>query len=297
MALPCVSKFQYQTHILKKMKSIISIFAVIGCFCITSCEKVHYYPDKEYKEVETLILAHHGGGTCPFQDNSIEAAIYGLTYLDGIEVDVQLSKDRTVWLSHAADLADCGGVEYDCFPVTYDKDIVKLDSCNGNTLNFTRLETVFAYMAANYPDKYISIDVKAWSPCKITSLDITGLMNVIAEEVIKLTDKYKLHDHVMIESETATILNFVQKHSDGIGTYLTAFGDFERGMLITLESGYNGISFKYKFDEEISIKEIQLIRKKGLKIQLWTVNSEEDIKEALSINPDFIQTDNVDYFK
>jgi glycerophosphoryl diester phosphodiesterase len=278
-------------------KTITVFIGILGCLVVTSCEKINYYPDKDYKEVETLVLAHHGGGTCPFQDNSIEAAIYGLTYMDGIEVDVQLSKDRTVWLSHDADLPDCGGVIYDCFPVTHDYEIVALDSCNGNSLNYTRLEDVFAYMAKHYPDKYISIDVKAWSPCKITSLDITGLMNVIAEEVIKLTDKYKLQDHVMIESETATVLNFVQKHSDGIGTYLTAFGDFERGMLLTLESGYNGISFKYKFDEAIGIKEIQLIRKKGLKIQLWTVDSEEDIKEALSINPDFIQTDNVDYFK
>ena len=49
--------------------------------------------------------------------------------------------------------------------------------------------------------------------------------------------------------------------------------------------------------EEIGINEIQLIRRKGLKIQLWTVNSEEYLNEALSINPDFIQTDNIAFFE
>jgi glycerophosphoryl diester phosphodiesterase len=279
------------------VKQIEIFFVLIGCFCLTSCKKINYYPDKEYKEVETMVLAHHGGGICPFQDNSIEAAIYGLTYMDGIEVDVQISKDRTLWLSHNADLPDCGGVLYDCFPETYDHEIVELDSCNGNTLNYTRLEDVFAYMSKYYPDKYISLDVKAWSPCKITSLDITGVMNVIAQEIIKLTNKYNLQNRVMVESETATLLNYIQSHSVSIEMYLTAFGDFERGMQLSLEKGYSGISFKYKSGEEVGIPEIQLIRKKGLKIQLWTVDSEENIKEALSINPDFIQTDNIDYFK
>ncbi len=56
------------------------------------------------------------------------------------------------------------------------------------------------------------------------------------------------------------------------------------------------IAFKYKFDEEITADHIYLIRKKGLKIQLWVVNEDDIIEEALSINPDFIQSDNIDFF-
>jgi glycerophosphoryl diester phosphodiesterase len=39
-----------------------------------------------------------------------------------------------------------------------------------------------------------------------------------------------------------------------------------------------------------------MIRRKGLKVQLWTVNSDEDIQEAFSINPDYIQTDKLFYY-
>jgi glycerophosphoryl diester phosphodiesterase len=280
---------------MKKEAIIINFILIL--VVITSCDKIKYYPDKEYKEVTTQILAHHAGGDCPFQDNSLEAAKYGLQYLDGIEVDIQISKDKTLWLSHTADLPDCGGVVYDCFPETHDNEIIALDSCNGNSLNFTRLEDVFAYMSDNYPTKYISLDVKAWNTCNETSLDVLIAMNVIADEIIRLTNKYKLQNRVMVESETATFLSYVQTHTDAIEMYLTTFGDFERGMGITLENGYSGLSFKYKFGDEIGIPEIQLIRRKGLKIQLWTVDSVADIKEALSINPDFIQTDNIKYFQ
>ena len=131
----------------------------------------------------------------------------------------------------------------------------------------------------------------------MTSSDVLGVMNVIGDEIIRLTKKYNLQNHVMVESETGSFLNYVKRNSTGIEYYLTSFGDFERAMQLTLEAGLTGISFHYKWIEEITAEHIQLIRKKGLKIQLWTVNSEADIDEALSINPDFIQTDNLKYFQ
>jgi len=120
-------------------------------------------------------------------------------------------------------------------------------------------------------------------------------MNVIGEEIIALTNKYDLGGRIMIESETASFLNFVKNQSSGIETYLCTWGDFERGMLICLENGFSGISFYYKYKEAITKDHIYMIRKKGLKIQLWTVNDTNDIKEAFSLNPDFIQTDEIEF--
>ena len=278
---------------------ILSLIIIPVLYFINSCDKIKYYPDKDFIEVKTLILAHKAGGgdDSPYQENSLEAAANSFSIVDGIEIDIQISKDRTIWLSHNADLQDCGGIMYDCFPEEYDSQIRELDSCNGDTYNYTILEDVFLLMSTSYPNKNISLDVKAWSPCAVTSGDVLGVMNVIADEIIRLTGKYNLQNQVMVESETATFLNYMKRNSSDIECYLTAFGDFERAMQLTLESGYSGISFKYKYKEEIGIEHIELIRNKGLKIQLWTVNSEEDINEALSINPDYIQTDNLKYFE
>ena len=122
-------------------------------------------------------------------------------------------------------------------------------------------------------------------------------MNEIGDEIIRLTKKYEMQNQVMVESETATFLTYIKNNSSGIDYYLTAFGDFERGMRIALEKGYTGIAFKYNFDEDITSEHIQLLRKKGLKIQLWTLVSDEELSEAIKINPDFIQTENLEYFQ
>jgi glycerophosphoryl diester phosphodiesterase len=286
---------------MKMSSGFHSILVILFICFLYSCNKIHYYPDKEYSEVNTLILAHRagGGGTSNLQENSLEAAKYGLSILDGIEVDIQLSKSRTLWLYHGAELPVCGGITYECFPEIFDNQIIELDSCNGDEYNFTKLEEIFAFMSLNYPDKHISLDVQPWYPCAFTSINIVGEMNVIADEVIRLTEKYNLQNCVMVESQTATFLDNIKKNSTGIESYLTSWGGPERAMLLALSAGYTGISVKFKpeYEREVTAEDIYLMRKKGLKIQLWTVNSEEDIIEAVSIKPDYIQTDNFEYFE
>lgn len=268
---------------------------------LNACSKIKYYPDKEFREVKTRVLAHKAGGGegAPYPENCLNAAIYSLSQprIEGIEVDLQLSKDRTLWLSHSVDLPACGSFPGGCFPETTDAELVALDSCDGPAHTYTRLEDVFAYMAAHHPDKYISLDVKGWTPCAVSSISVTGVMNGLADQIALLTQKYGLQNHVMAESETATFLNYLKKYSTGVECYLVTLGDFERGLQLVLQSGYTGLSFKYKFKEELTEGHIQLLRRKGLKIQLWTVDAEENLEEALTINPDFIQTDSLNYFK
>jgi len=275
------------------MKNLINVFCLI--VILASCDKVYYYPDRDSGYQETKFLAHRSGGNSAYQENTLLSARYGLDALHGIEVDIQLSKDRTIWLSHSANLEECGSIQLPCFPEVGDDEIIDRDSCLGIEYTYSKLEEIFRLMVDSFPGKYISLDVKSWEPCALTSLDITGVMNVIAEEIIKFADKYHLHDYIMVESETATFLNFIKKKNNRIECYLTTFGDFERGMLLALEAGYAGISFKFKFGEEITNDHIHLIRKKGLKIQLWTINDTAVIQEAFELNPDFIQTDNIEY--
>jgi len=275
------------------MRKYILVFILFLHF--VQCEKVNYYPDKEFEVVETKFLAHRGSGFTNIPENTLEAAIYGFERLDGIEVDIYLSKDRTLWLSHDLEVGSCGGKEYDCFPETYDSEIEELDDCLGDSLNFTKLEEIFKYVSENCPDKFIALDVKDWFPCKWTSLDILGIHKVIADKLIILANKYNVEKNLLVESQIATFLTRIKKNEPKISTYLTTFGDFERGMLVTLEGGFTGMSFKYGFDEEINVNHIDLIRKKGLKIMIWVINSEANIKETMLLNPDFIQTDNIEY--
>lgn len=280
------------------MKTLIfKLIGIVVLLQFVSCEKIKYYPDKGFQHVTTIFLTHRGGGFSIYPENSLSACEYGLMSLKGIEVDLQISKDKTIWLSHNAELGNCGSVSPGCFPEATDIEIMKLDSCYGDSINFVPLDKIFQRMATTFQDRFISLDVKAWTPCKISSSDIPGMMNLIADEIIKLTNKYSLQNRVMVESETATFLNRVKKYGNGIGFYLTSFGDIERAMQLCLESGFTGISYKYKCGEEITSDHIRLLRLNNLKIQLWTVNDTNYLKEAFSLNPDFIQTDNAEYVK
>jgi glycerophosphoryl diester phosphodiesterase len=242
-----------------------------------SCERVTYFPDNPVVGHKTYILAHKGGGSFD-EGNTMEASIYGLTMADGIEVDIQKSSDNDLWLSHSSKTTSCGSFKEMCFPSTT------------SSTNYTMLEDVFAYMQKNYPEKFISLDVKTWSPCGISNLNVIHEMNQLAQSIINLTAKYHLENQVMVESESGDFLYYIKKHSDHIETYLATLGDFELGISRALDAGFSGVSFKYKFDEPINKELIDLMHRKGLKIQLWTVDA-ADLEEAKLIGPDFIQTD------
>lgn len=255
-----------------------------------SCEKVKYYPDSPLPEpTQTRILAHQAGGYCGYTPNTLEAAKYGLRNFVGIEVDVQLSSDNTVWLGHEYKLPSCGNYKSQIFRESSDYRIGLIDSCLGKEDNYTTLEEVFAFMADSFPDKYISIDAKAWRPADIKNVTVFGELNKVGEEIIRLVKRYKLK-HVMVESETASILKYVRNHSTNIEIYLTTFGDFDRGMLIALNHGFSGLSFEY-LNDNITANHIKLLHKKGLKIHLWTIEDESTLQKAIDYEPDFIQTD------
>ena len=270
----------------------IPIQLVIILFSVTvSCDRVQYYPDKPISNTHTFILGHKGGGN--FDDgNTLEACMYGLKMLDGIECDIQRSSDNTLWLSHSSDVLPCEAFEGKCFASLSNNTIIEIDSCLGKDINYTQLETLFEYMSIHYPDKFVSLDVKAWSPCDFSGINITKQMNELAQKIIDLTMQYHLENRIMVESETGDFLYYIKSHCNFIETYLTSFGDFEMGVSRALDAGFSGVSFQYKFREPIVKEHIDLMHRKGLKIQLWTVNDTTDLKEAKLLNVDFIQTDN-----
>jgi glycerophosphoryl diester phosphodiesterase len=268
---------------------------IIEIVASLSCDRVEYYPDKPVVFDKTYLLAHKGGGDSD-EGNTLEGSLFGLSQLDGIEVDIQTSSENTLWLSHSPLLPSCGSFEEDCFVSHTDAEIIDIDSCLGNNINYTNLESVFQYMSSNYPGKFISLDAKAWTPCGISGINLIRTMNLFAQAIIDLTLQYHLENRVMVESENGDFLYYIKMNSDFIETYLTSFGDFELAVSRALDAGFSGISFAFKVKEEITKEQVGLIHRKGLKIQLWTVNDSSEISEAKSMNPDFIQTDNLHYF-
>lgn len=281
------------------MRKILIITLVLIIVAFVSCNKIDYYSAEENTNTETKILAHRGVEfSTQFQENTLEAVIYGIEKLDGVEFDIQISKDNTLWLNHNAEFEECNGSNLKCFPLAIDDEIVELDSCNGNDYTFSRLEEVFKHISENNIQKQINIDVKAWKPCSISSLNILKTLKISGDKIIELSRKYHIEEYVMVQSNVKSLLTHIVDNSNKIETYLATYGDFETGISMALKNGYTGITFDYsKSNIKLTTDHIRLLKEKGLKIQLFTINQPEIIEEVLLLKPDYIQSSNIEYFQ
>lgn len=280
------------------MISNIKILIVI-CLLIllqNSCERIEYFPDNPIDFSGTVILAHHGAGDLD-EPNTIQSAICGLNNLQGIECDIQMGLEGSLWLDHSSIIPGCGSIKKTVYAELSDTQIGQLNECLGDEFNAYKLDSVFRYISENGKGKLISLDVKAWEPVNFKNVNIISQMNRLAQSIINLTNKYNLNGQVMVESETGDFLYYIKTHGKGIETYLSTNGDFELGISRALHSKFTGVSFKYMFDEDITAEGINMIHRKGLKIHLWTVNDSAQIKDAILLRPDYIQTDNIDFAK
>lgn len=201
------------------------IFLLLFLLLNSGCEKINYYPDKPNFFYKTFTLAHRGGGNDTLRENTLNACKFALARTDGIEVDIQISKDRTIWLSHYPIVIGCNG-EQKCFIETSDSEIEQIKLCSGKDVSYTKLEDVMKYMYENSIYKYISIDLKGWMPCHISTLDIEGDMRLEGELVVMLGEKYNLAPYLLFETNIMTVLNWVKKKNKNVSAYITSFGDF-----------------------------------------------------------------------
>lgn len=256
---------------------------------LVSCSKVDYHPNRNLSPLQAEI-AHRGRSGQGYRENTLEGCIMALKKHDGVEVDIQISRDGTIWLSHSVEVFSCG-LPVGCFPELTDAEIAAIDSCAGRPGHYSRLEDLVAYMAEHEPDKYLSVDLKGWVPCHGHSLDIDGMMRLEAETVARLGEKYGMAHRMMIETETLTPLFQARKVSEKIGLYLNNYGNPERGMLMALKYGLNGISFKHGMGGEMSREYMDLYHRKGLRVIVWNLSTQEEFDRMRSAGADFIQFD------
>ncbi|MES2616461.1 MAG: glycerophosphodiester phosphodiesterase [Bacteroidota bacterium] len=266
------------------------ILSIIVATIFVACRKdATIYPDKPAAQQGVAILAHKagGGGNNPYQENTLQAAIYGFSHLDGIEVDIQKSRDGTLWLYHDEVIENSDGKDKR-IPGLTDNEIKAIMKHRQLTLN--TLEEILEWQTAYNNTEKISLDIKSWLPTRFSNTQ--GYLVEVADAIGALAKKYNCGNRLLAECENATCLKRLEEKDASIQTFLTTFGDFDKGTYRALKGNFNGISFKYQ-DGNLSAEQIELLHKKGLHIQLWIINDSSGIVKAKNLLPDYIQTDNV----
>jgi len=273
------------------MKNSNRILFVLILLLAGSCEKIIYAPDNPICGLPTRVLMHRGCGDNPdLTGNTLAAAEYGLSMLDGIELDIQISKDGTLWLDHNNQVLDCDGNEVGCFQEMTDNEIKAYEECDG-VIRYNTLESVFELMSAEYPESFISLDIKG-QYCEITNTK--DVMEQMANAVLGLVAKYKMEYKVLVESSSLEFMSVFENQNSVGQCIITVSGDVDEGLANAKVTNARGISLKYGI-EEFNEDVVSLIHNKGYGIIVWTVNEPEDIAASWNAHPDFIQTDKADF--
>lgn len=258
---------------------IIIVFVIVG---LSACKKLDSFPDAPLETSDsTKIIMHRGGGMSGKGRNTFDGAIYGMSVADGIELDIQQSKDNTPWLGHDSRIEECDENQKECFINLSDSEIEERINCGD--FYTVKLEYIFEEASINYPDAIIVLDCKAWYPCGFSEMNSIRSMKKMGNEIIRLAKIYDLEDNIIIDSGVKAFLKEINKNSN-IKIYYRSFASLDKAARNAFDVNADGVSLdqnRFKLTKE----EVQLLNQKGLEVQLWTIDNKVELDEVLSLHP------------
>ena len=248
---------------MKKILIIILVFIVISVLLLIKVKidenesylkHIYSHRGASSKEIEHTIKAY---------DLAIE---YGSKY---IEQDIVISKDGTLFVSHDLSAKRITGINK-LYENLTDSEIKKLKTKDKQ--NILKLEEVFKKYKKDI--NYV-IELK----------DKKG-----TKELIRLIKKYKLEKKVIVQCFHKDVLKDIKKEYPKMPTlYLIEKQDiFEEGLNITY---VDIISINKNL---MTKKNVEKAHKYKKEINVWTLDSEEEIKKAIMLNVDSYFTNYTD---
>lgn len=259
-------------------KVSLAIIAVIAGSVFTYGITTNRY-NFNIEYIKNTEITAHRGDSLNYPENTILAFTSALDKnADWIELDIQLTKDKEVVVSHDANLKRVSGVDKNIYDLTY-KELQQIDvGKNYNNVGETRiplLSDVFKWGILNSIS--FNIELKPYEDDE-----------TLVEKTIELIKKYHMEDRVVLTSGKYSILEEIKKVNDKIPTgYIMslAYGDISK-----LDKADN-------FSIEASSINKELVKKlhnECKEVYAWTVNARDSINKMLDLNVDNIITDDVD---
>lgn len=286
---------------MRKKTSLLCLLVLV----VAACKKdpKPEPPSSPPTETDILFLGHKGSGNTGYEagwlENTLPSFQYAITRLDGVECDVQLSKDGTIWIWHNSDLNnDCDSNEFRSLITLTDAEIMQKHPCLfGYSDRIYKLKELLDFRAAAANSFTISIDVK--SEFSSGSFAAVGGKSAYilreAQELGKLLQNISHPELMIIEFNDTNFVKEVKKlvSPDVQFHYVIEEQDLSSSIAKALTQGFDGISCTYNLPT-LKKELLQYAQNQGLKVQLWTPYYLPDIEYCMSLNPDFIQTDRVE---
>ena len=223
---------------------------------------------------EPKVISHRGYWTAP---NSAQNSLASFTKADsvgvfGSEIDVWLTADDKLIVNHDRVYK---GTDINMEKSTL-KEITSIVLPNGENI-----PTLDAYLrlVATKPNTRLILEMKSLSDLKREDL--------AAEKIVKALRKYNLLDRTdIIAFSINACLAFKKLMPDGRIFYLN--GDLAPRSIKKL--GLTGIDYSMSVLRK-NPKWVEQAHKEGLEVNVWTVDTEEDMRYFIDLGVDYITTD------
>jgi len=266
---------------------------------IFSCQKADLSSISNLRNNEIGIIGHGGLGFPSANVNLPSNALEGITKAvegyssDGVEVDVQISQDGTLWLYHDSRLQTLT----DCLGCIYQYDHEELEDCKYvqgfNTQHFkdqnlVRLETIIERFSSRTSKPYVFLDLKTSLDCPF-SFDYRSFEDAFIESLKTLFATYNCQDWVIIESASLSFLERLQEEIPA--AKLSFFTQLdEAAVSIASTQGFFGLSSNFG---SVSRAVVDQAHAEGIYVTLGILKIRRDAIDLINLSPDFIYTDNI----
>ncbi len=263
------------------------LYIIVIMLLTISCNKED---NPDYSQVR--IIGHGGYGfpttTNPYPANSfisIQKAVDGFS-IDGVDVDIQLDSENTLWLFHD-DLLESSTNCEDCLG---ENSTNYIEECKYKNLigsqtakkeSLLKLESLLEYYHQRESKPIIFLDIKI-NDCLEEDELIVALIYQL--------EKYDAFSWTQINCASREILTKLKNLADEVVLYYQTL-DIEDGIEFCVESSFQGIT---SHNNDISKEQIDSCQNSGLSVTIYGVGSKKDITDALDKNPDQLITDNIE---
>ena len=291
------------SYIWFNISQIAVILSALVLFLMTTrCQKDSTITPAIIK-ADVTFLGHKGGGNNTYNPNQIENTLLsfkeGLKTLDGVETDLQMSLDGTIWLFHNTDLGDwsCASNYHHTIVLMKDADIVKVNMCNGNIHDRVyKLEELISFWSSTPNGFPISMHIKLDFEADTINNPLIGgeaaYLSKFAERLKLLFPTIKYPNQINIEVYDATFCTKIHTILPGLKVCLIKEVTFPKQINDALALGYDGVSCSIS-ESTLTLDEVKRAHSNGLIVHIWTCDSNTELLKAYNLKPDFIQTDNL----
>ena len=224
-------------------------------------------------ERKIKIFGHRGAPKYE-QENTINSFVKAIQQkVDGIELDVQLTKDNHIVINHDKKLSD-------------EKTIIK---------KVTKKEIKAICVKEKRKINFLDDIIQIIKDIKILNIEIKSgeiFNNRIEKKIVKFIEKNKIQDKTIVSSFNPIVLIKIKKINKKIKTgYLYSKKDvpilaktYIWAKIIKIDTIHPDINY-------VNYKMVKWAKKNNIKIYTFTVNTLQEIKKAIKLKVDGIFTD------